>query len=864
MGDHHNLTGLPGTSIPPQFNYSQPGTSTGGPLYGGKPSHGLEDIPDVEEYERNLLGAGAGFNLLNVGNMANVPDEHTPMMSPVNTTTKILQRSGIKMEIPPYLDPDSQDDDPEDGVNYPDPDLFDTKNTNMTEYDLDVLKLGKPAVDEARKKIEVPDASAPPNKIVEYLMYYRTLKESELIQLNAYRTKRNRLSLNLVKNNIDREFDQKACESLVKKLKDKKNDLQNLIDVVLSKGTKYTGCITIPRTLDGRLQVHGRKGFPHVVYGKLWRFNEMTKNETRHVDHCKHAFEMKSDMVGEALQVCVNPYHYEIVIGTMIVGQRDHDNRDMPPPHQRYHTPGRQDPVDDMSRFIPPASIRPPPMNMHTRPQPMPQQLPSVGATFAHPLPHQAPHNPGVSHPYSIAPQTHYPLNMNPIPQMPQMPQMPPPLHQGYGMNGPSCSSENNNPFHQNHHYNDISHPNHYSYDCGPNLYGFPTPYPDFHHPFNQQPHQPPQLSQNHTSQQGSHQPGHQGQVPNDPPISRPVLQPSTVTLDVFRRYCRQTFGNRFFEGESEQSGAIIRSSNKFIEEFDSPICGVTVVRPRMTDGEVLENIMPEDAPYHDICKFILRLTSESVTFSGEGPEVSDLNEKWGTIVYYEKNLQIGEKKCSRGNFHVDGGFICSENRYSLGLEPNPIREPVAFKVRKAIVDGIRFSYKKDGSVWLQNRMKYPVFVTSGYLDEQSGGLKKDKVHKVYGCASIKTFGFNVSKQIIRDALLSKQMATMYLQGKLTPMNYIYEKKTQEELRREATRTTDSLAKYCCVRVSFCKGFGEAYPERPSIHDCPVWIELKINIAYDFMDSICQYITNCFEPLGMEDFAKLGINVSDD
>lgn len=23
----------------------------------------------------------------------------------------------------------------------------------------------------------------------------------------------------------------------------------------------------------------------------------MTKNETRHVDHCKHAFEMKSDMV---------------------------------------------------------------------------------------------------------------------------------------------------------------------------------------------------------------------------------------------------------------------------------------------------------------------------------------------------------------------------------------------------------------------------------------------------------------------------------------------------------------------------------------------------------------------------------------
>lgn len=53
-----------------------------------------------------------------------------------------------------------------------------------------------------------------------------------------------------------------------------------------------------------KLQVHGRKGFPHVVYGKLWRFNEMTKNETRHVDHCKHAFEMKSDMVGEVSVNC--------------------------------------------------------------------------------------------------------------------------------------------------------------------------------------------------------------------------------------------------------------------------------------------------------------------------------------------------------------------------------------------------------------------------------------------------------------------------------------------------------------------------------------------------------------------------------
>uniref|UniRef100_A0A8R1DNX2 MH1 domain-containing protein n=1 Tax=Caenorhabditis japonica TaxID=281687 RepID=A0A8R1DNX2_CAEJA len=349
---------MPPTSLfHPNFIKSDPGTCDSGMRdYTNRTSQSLmEDIPDVEAYERDFeTGSTSAFPLLSANNFDSsgvlperdihkipnvqyniginrqitpkqeILDDDTSMIACTGPSTKIIQRSGIKMEVPPYLDPDSKDDDPEDGVVYPEPNLFDVKNTNMSEYDLEVLKLGKEVVDEARGKIDAPDASAPPNKIVEYLMFYRTLKESELIQLNAYRTKRNRLSLNLVKNNVDREFDQKACESLVKKLKDKKQDLQNLIDVVVTKGKSYTGCITIPRTLDGRLQVHGRKGFPHVVYGKLWRFSEMTKNETRNVEHCNHAFEMKSDLV------CVNPYHYEQVIGTMIVGQRDNsDLRDI-------------------------------------------------------------------------------------------------------------------------------------------------------------------------------------------------------------------------------------------------------------------------------------------------------------------------------------------------------------------------------------------------------------------------------------------------------------------------------------------------------------------------------------------------------
>ncbi|KAF6714908.1 Mothers against decapentaplegic-like protein 2 [Oryzias melastigma] len=172
---------------------------------------------------------------------------------------------------------------------------------------------------------------------------------------------------------------EKAVKSLVKKLK-KTGQLDEL-EKAISTQNSNTKCITIPsncsdfwglgsghsieqwdstgmygyqdhsRSLDGRLQVSHRKGLPHVIYCRLWRWPDLhSHHELRAIDTCQYAFNLKKD------EVCVNPYHYQRV-----------ETPVLPPVLVPRHTEILTElpPLDDFTNSIPentnfPAGIEPP------------------------------------------------------------------------------------------------------------------------------------------------------------------------------------------------------------------------------------------------------------------------------------------------------------------------------------------------------------------------------------------------------------------------------------------------------------------------------------------------------------------------
>ncbi|KAM5292754.1 mothers against decapentaplegic homolog 3 isoform 3-T3 [Ctenodactylus gundi] len=175
-------------------------------------------------------------------------------------------------------------------------------------------------------------------------------------------------------NGQEEKWCEKAVKSLVKKLK-KTGQLDELEKAITTQNVN-TKCITIPRSLDGRLQVSHRKGLPHVIYCRLWRWPDLhSHHELRAMELCEFAFNMKKD------EVCVNPYHYQRV-----------ETPVLPPVLVPRHTeiPAEFPPLEDYTHSIPentnfPAGIEP---QSNIPETPPPGYLSEDGETSDHQMNH--------------------------------------------------------------------------------------------------------------------------------------------------------------------------------------------------------------------------------------------------------------------------------------------------------------------------------------------------------------------------------------------------------------------------------------------------------------------------------------------
>jgi len=78
------------------------------------------------------------------------------------------------------------------------------------------------------------------------------------------------------------------------------------LEHAINNPTLPSKCVTIARSLDGRLQVSHRKGLPHVIYCRIFRWPDLqSHHELKPISTCEFSFCSKQT------EVCINPYHYE-------------------------------------------------------------------------------------------------------------------------------------------------------------------------------------------------------------------------------------------------------------------------------------------------------------------------------------------------------------------------------------------------------------------------------------------------------------------------------------------------------------------------------------------------------------------------
>ncbi|CAJ0942381.1 unnamed protein product, partial [Mesorhabditis belari] len=104
----------------------------------------------------------------------------------------------------------------------------------------------------------------------------------------------------------DENWSKKAIDNLMKKLQKHNREALGALEMALkNEGKMPSDCVTIPRSLDGRLQISHRKALPHVIYCRVYRWPDLqSHHELKAIESCRFCFESGQK------EICINPYHY--------------------------------------------------------------------------------------------------------------------------------------------------------------------------------------------------------------------------------------------------------------------------------------------------------------------------------------------------------------------------------------------------------------------------------------------------------------------------------------------------------------------------------------------------------------------------